>query len=302
MVLRFFTFAAITALTCVYLVNPVYAFWNIWRQNEAPINNKVPIVWKTVRESTCGSSDAVSIFGENAFMRREAARKTLSNDVAQSIASAYLAETTNHARELLLPLMQSTNVIDRSVARISLAFVLFRRHGLRGPHLSEIKALLDKPMSPTIEADRHYLRAVLALAHGEWTMVASEAKNALTRAPKYYNAHVLNSLAELELLGTRNITAYGCNKVIDRIEKVLLPLLHFGACPTHVAHFDLAAERYLTKSVSGGTTERLRLIRRIYLAYVAKNDPLGRLLVESYRETYGRDTCFQRIDLLDFSL
>ena len=101
------------------------------------------------------------------------------------------------------------------------------------------------------------------------------------------------------MIGATGLSASRCETTLERIESLLLPLLRLGACPLHVSHLDLAAERYLPPATDAAA-QKLRVIRRIYLAYVSQNDEVGRNLVSEYRKTFGLDGCIGRLTRLDF--
>jgi hypothetical protein len=295
----------VIGIASIGLDAPVSAFWRIW-QKEGPLKTKEKppvccIKLKEVRDSGCGRPDAVQVFGENAFMRREAERRGLPEDVSRAIAGAYMAETTRKAYGILSPHLDAPEATVRDAARLSYAFVVLSRSGLDvgGADAARLAALLREPFTRPLEADRHYLLAVMALADRNWPRVAAASRKAIELSPKYYNAHVLHSLAQLGMIGAGSLSASQCEATLVRIEELLMPLLSLGACPMHVAHLDLVAERYLP-AATDRVAEKLRLIRRIYLAYVSRNDKLGRELVADYRKTFGLDGCIGRLSGLDF--
>jgi hypothetical protein len=103
------------------------------------------------------------------------------------------------------------------------------------------------------------------------------------------------------MVGSDGLSESQCPATLERIEKLLLPLLSLGACPMHVGHLDLAAERYLP-AATDTAGQKLRVIRRIYLAYVSQNDKVGKGLIADYRKTYGSDGCIDPlVARLDFS-
>lgn len=292
-------FAALLILFAV--TPPATAFWRIWKEQappERPATLSVPL--SAVRNSGCGRPDAVRVFGESAFMRREADRNLLPDAARRAIAAAYMAETADVANAILSPYVNAPDPFVRDAARISDSFIALRKRsdGAR-IHVPQIEEYLRTPMTQTLEADRHYLLAVLALASGNWSDVAKASKTAIELSPKYYNAHVVYSLSQLERIQADELSTTRCEATLQLIEKMLLPLLELGACPMHVAHLDLAAERYLPNS-GGVTADKLRIIRRTYLAYVSKNDNVGKLLLADYRQKFNFDGCISRLNSLDF--
>lgn len=275
------------------------AFWSIWQKSEPPDAEPVVVqspLEKVRKDSTCGDSRSLATFGETSFMRGEASRSLLSEDEGRILAAAYMAERVETSRAILEPLLSSSDGPVRDAARIAAAFIIFRRSGpaLGDVSKAEIKALLSEPIHPDFESDRHYLAAVLALEQRDWPAVTRETERALRRSPRYYNARVLHTLGQLAHLLRGGFSAAQCEANMIRVEDLLLPLVELGACPMHVAHVDLAAARYLPED-AGPNTERLRLARRFYLAYVSRNDTVRRDVSTRYQERFGSDGCLARM-------
>jgi len=263
-----------------------HSFWAIWQRSEPPTLPPPPKRLKALRNGGCGDAAAISRFGETAFMRGELDKAALPEAFVRIATAAYASERLEQARGLLAPYQTAGEPAVRSAAKIAFAFILIRHRGMNGDVQGEIEHLLQNDSALAGNADRYYLLATIAMARRDWPQAGQFATEALEIAPEYYNAQVIWSLAQLEQLGRQSGMLSHCARAIHTFERALAPLLALGACPTHVAHFDLAASRFL--SPPSDDEEGLTLIRRILLAYVSQNDEVGRSLVQLYAKNHTK--------------
>ena len=190
---------------------------------------------------------------------------------------------------LLAPYLNDPSPLLRAEAKTGLARALIRRGGPLGPNQARIAALLSDPDTAT-HTDAHYLRAATALESRDWDAATRHAAAAVKAAPQYYNAWVIASLAGLENLGQSYAKTRDCPSLLVNMQTVLKPLLTLGACPTHVAHFDIAASRYLSPTRPADEHPSV-MLRRLVLAYVARNDSQCQALRDAFIERNPASAC-----------
>jgi len=254
------------------LAQPAAAWWNIWQPIPVPDPPPPPPpVVQDLREAGCGApGDALARFGETTFMRGETDKSRFPEGFAEALAAAMLSEAAEVSETLLAPYLSDPDPAIRAEAKTGLARALARRGGPLGPNQARIAALLADPDTAD-HTDAHYLRAATALEDRDWDAATAHAGTAITAAPQYYNAWVIASLSGLESLGRTYAETRNCPSLLVNMQTVLEPLLTLGACPTHVAHFDIAASRYLSPTRAGDGDATV-MLRRLILAYVARND------------------------------
>jgi hypothetical protein len=231
-------------------------------------------------------------------MRGELSRKELSLEFSRVLAAVNIAQDIPTARSLLKSYISSPDARIASVARVQMAWALLRSRDMRGGVFSEIRELLPPDVSSPHGADSAYIRAVLFFEENRHDLAEVEITQALAINPNYWNARVLSSLIQIKRLRSISGDASFCAFRINALIEIMAPLLELGACPVHVAHFDLAVTRYLGEP-SGGAGRELAHIRKILLSYVARNNQLGANLVKTYsRETSAKKQCFADVTKL----
>jgi len=286
-------------LFVLLMTSAASAFWSLWPPGPArddPPTKEVGGLLDDIRSEACGNdADAVRSFGENAFMRREWDSADVSPRLARALAGAHLADRTDVARDLLEPWVTDRDRRGHAAASLALAFAALRRDDADGSGSETAAALLAGNPALRKTADGAYIEAVVALVDGRWVDAGDAAARAINLSPGYYNAQVILSLAKLQGIGRAASTGAKCSALTRSMAMALAPLLRLGACPTHVAHFELTAQRFLPPRSADG---RLGSMRRIMLAYVSRNDEMMDVLQETHRKEFGAQGCVGEIEAL----
>mmetsp|Transcript_22853 Transcript_22853/g.38171 ORF Transcript_22853/g.38171 Transcript_22853/m.38171 type:complete len:295 (-) Transcript_22853:1103-1987(-) len=259
-------------LLLVMLATPgmAHAWWALWtspqeQQEQSEVRAVSPL--DAVRDEECGAlTGSTTRFGQTAFMRGAADKSNLPESAWNALAGLSMATSAELAEEIAAPLLASASDDVRATGLVALARWLLAHDSALGESARNRAAeLLSDPLIG-FDADAHVLRATIELGKGQWLGVALESAKALALEPEYYDAQVLGALASLQEVHTSNTT---CIAAVADMEDILLPVLTAGACPTHVAHLDLAISRYVPTPEPA-----MKELRELLLAYVAHNDSI----------------------------
>lgn len=276
-------------LSALSAPTPAQAWWHLWRAEpvEEPPIPPIPTPLQKLRDGGCAVGDADGTrFGDTAFMRGHADKSILPEDMQRALLGLTITDDADAARAYVAPFLSDSDPVIQGHARVALARWHLAHASRNAAGSSTAKALLDHPSTATMP-DAHYLRAVIAMAGNDWDGARDQASAALTDSPDHYDAQVLLALTALRGISIR---PQSCGAAMTAIQTVLVPVLSSGACPTHVAHFDLAARRFLPP-VRGQHGERDARLRAIVLAFVARNDRECARQAELLRQAPGGGDC-----------
>ncbi|MEE3098669.1 MAG: hypothetical protein VX463_02765, partial [Pseudomonadota bacterium] len=220
------------------------AFWNLWRPAPPPpseAGGAPPAKLDSLRESACGAGDAARSFADTAWGRGERPRAELAPELQAVIAAALASGEADPARRLLRPWLDDAAPAHRLAAAVTLAMALLRS----GPGgTTEALELLAAPELAG-DPDAAYLRAAAALDRRDWATAEVEAARVVDGAPRHYGAQTVLALVRLNAAGAVGAppTPAQCARLLQRIAEAIEPPLRLGACPVHVAHLDLTADR-----------------------------------------------------------
>lgn len=267
---------------------PAMSWWNLWSDKKEESDSSPVILAKTrqIRMNDCGSAHANRSFGETSYMREELPSNQFTDKQRAILAAATISESKAETLSLLKPLLQHKQPHLRAVGLITFIFWELKHRKVSEKNYSKILKLLNSPVLNNI-ADKHYLLATIGYQQNNWKIVSNEAKKAVEIAPLYYNAQVLYALDSLRKL---SLTPISCLKSMRKTQEILFPVLSQGACPTHVAHFDLAVERYLPVNNSD-VAKRNNILRKITLSYVAKNSSECKRQLEIFTFSKFKQSC-----------
>ena len=250
-----------------------FSWWKLWDKetewgNEPPFPHPINRELSEIRESGCdvSNNDSFKLYGETAYMRNEIDSAWMTAENRTILAAATLSQSETTTRMLLRPLLNNEDARLQKASLLTLVFWIFKNQKNSDSTLSELKILLNNPLLNGI-SDKHYLTAVIHSQSSNWKDVSSELHKAVNIAPLYYNAQVLLAIDNFRKLPLRRL---GCDGAFSEIQRYLIPIMALGACPTHVAHLDLAIDRHLPK-LKGTGAVRNSIIRKTLLSYVSRN-------------------------------
>lgn len=245
------------------------AIWNLWPP-QVEVQAPVPQTQKLndFRDADCSVGDGETTrFGENRYMRGVVTKQAIQPETQHQIAAIRLAGTLAQAQQIAAPLLASTDPEIRGYTRIALArLIIARAHSEPGYSAAAADLLSSEALNHN--SDALYLRAVLAFNNNAAKKALEFSTAALELEPTYYDAAVLRAISELWLISGQ---ALDCQSAFLRIQQAITPVLESGACPTHVAFFDLAIDRHLALRATRNS-QRDMALRRIMLAHVSQND------------------------------
>ena len=263
---------------------PASAFWNLFEDwpGLPPQKQKNSSPLEDLRNTDCGDPLARNKFGETEFMRGRRTRYELSKELQKAMAAAFIAETPQDAKAILIPYLSTEDEKGRAATRIGLAFALLRKAAGNPQIWSEIRHLISHP-GVVDRVDAAYINGALALYQRNWTEVSANATKVLEREPQHYNANVLRGLAVLQSVARapRATRPSQCRATLASMIDALRPVMELGACPTQMAHLDVTAERYLTFRNPDAAAKQ-RLLRRLILAYVSRNNSAAIATLSKY--------------------
>ena len=265
-------------LSLAMVAGPAAAWWHLWQEVE-PAPEEQVVSQKTVsaRDSVCRAGDGVHVrFGTSGFMRGSLDASAFTERTRARLAAAHVAQDEATMLEILAPLLEDASPLVRNAAILHQASWALARPQWTQTSLGALKTMLEDPGLEGY-ADAAYLRSVIALRQKRWQDVERHAVQALEIEPNAYDAQVMLALSQVRRIETRRLS---CGQAIRQTQEAIVPVLRAGACPTHVAHLDLALQRF---AQSGRNTDGHRndLLQAIVLAYVARNDLECRRLLDT---------------------
>lgn len=260
----------------------VYAYSNIWKpppskQNPPPVQIEK---LNSIRQSSCGAGDeSGQPFGETAFLRGEIQRKIVPEALTRAMVASNISQNASFAEEILTPFINSESNEVSSIARLHLAFLLLRTETLERRNSTQIRTLLQAPN--TIKTDTAYLKAVLYFRERQFNLAHAELTKAINHNPRFANAHILMNLVQLSKLRKIPLIQNSCSQTVNFLIDKMSPLLELGACPLHIAHINLATQRYVEEP-KNNVGQELEYIRQTILAYVSRNNSLQKSIMKEY--------------------
>lgn len=272
------------SLLILSLISPqASAFFQIWNKSQPQPQPQVDHRLAALREAGCGNPEfAVEKFGENAFMRGELSRDSLSPEFQRALAAATIAEEYATATKILGKFLADTNPHIASIAHLQLAWNLLRNTSDLRQVTNEVRRLLGHVDLDGAEADSAYILAVLAYYENRDEEARRAAEKALSINLEYYNARILLTILNLKRIDLELFSHLTCEQSITAIEDAIVPVLKIGACPLHVAHLNLSVRRVLGEPMQERSPEAA-YIRSVMLAYVSRNNTLRNNLLDQYR-------------------
>jgi hypothetical protein len=278
------------------------AWWAIWDASEdSPPPPPIPESTKIdgIRQAACEDTDTpFTRFGQTSYMRGFENKDDLPRDIHSRLTGLSIATTAAVAERISTPLLDSDVPGIQVAGRIALAR-WYLSHDSANTDDFRSRAF-DLLREPTLEnrADARALRAAEALHRSDWDAVLAESTAALELEPTFYDAQLMNVLAQLRNNLSQN---QSCLSKALEMENQFLPILDAGACPTHVAHLDLAIHRYVPFRTSPAP-ERDNAIQQIILGYVSQNFAACMQAADTLRSGRFATDCAQVINRYDCAL
>ena len=273
------------------------AWWNLWIQRSDTKEERAsppPSGLEEYRETGCQiDGGTVTRSGETSYMRGTSDPSLFNHETRDRLAAIRLSGSATQASELAAPLFTSVIPEVRLHSRITLARFLIATAHRDVQQLAIASGIL---MNAELDgnADALYLRAALAMIAGAPAQAREFSQGALDAEPTFYDAAVVHAISSIWEVTDAGLS---CDTAFERIATALTPVLQSGACPTHVAFFDLATQRLLPPQ-HGGTAQRDRFLQQLALSYVAKNDATCLSIANDIRASPDGALCSRVLETL----